>query len=222
MPNERSDAAPDLVLASSSPRRAEILRRLGLPFEVSPPEVAETFRAGESPEAAAARLAAEKAAARARPGALALGCDTIVVDEAGMLGKPADRDDAVAMLGRLAGRAHRVHTGIALASPERVERSVETTRVWMRPLDPREREEYVDTGEPMDKAGAYGIQALGAAIVERIDGDYFNVMGLPVQRLQELLLRFGWRYAFGRLAPVEAPEPAAARRQGGPGGDAAG
>jgi len=92
-----------------------------------------------------------------------------------------------------------VYTGVALAAPGCVESVVESTRVWFRSLDRRECEEYVGTNEPMDKAGAYGIQGFGAAIVERIEGDYFNVMGLPVQRLLELFKRFGWRYAFGQL-----------------------
>ena len=107
------------------------------------------------------------------------------------------------MVCRLQGDEHAVYTGIALATPGRVEAAVETTRVWFRSLDPRECEEYVATGEPMDKAGAYGIQGYGAAIVERIEGDYFNVMGLPIQRLLELFRRFGWRYAFRELVEVD-------------------
>ncbi|MCZ6477456.1 MAG: Maf family protein, partial [Gemmatimonadetes bacterium] len=110
---------------------------------------------------------------------------------------------AAAMLERLSGQQHVVFTGIALATPARIESAVEATRVWFRPLSMREREEYVATGEPLDKAGAYGIQGFGAAIVERIDGDYFNVMGLPVRRLLELFERFDLRYAFGKLVPLE-------------------
>ena len=198
-------APPALLLASTSPRRAEILGRLGLPHRVHPPEVEEALTADEDPAAAAERLAREKARSRAVAGFLALGCDTLVVDRGTVLGKPADTEEAVAMVRRLAGRAHVVHTGIALAAPNRVESAVESTRVWFRPLTDAECREYVATGEPLDKAGAYGIQSFGAALVERIEGDYFNVMGLPVQRLLELFARFGWRYAFGRLVPVAAP-----------------
>lgn len=165
--------------------------------------MAEDLLPGEAPSAAAERLAREKAASRTAPGGLALGCDTLVVEGASVLGKPATPEEAAAMLARLGGRSHLVHTGIALAGPDRVESAVETTRVWFRPLTDRECREYVATGEPMDKAGAYGIQAFGSAVVERIEGDYFNVMGLPVQRLLELLSRFGWRYAFGEIAPEE-------------------
>lgn len=196
---------PRLLLASGSPRRAEILRRLGLSFEVRPPRVDEVLLPDEPADAAAERLAREKAADRSVPGALTLACDTVVVDGSTILGKPASAEEAVEMLLALAGRPHLVHTGIALGDRERLESAVETTRVWFRPLFRRECEEYVATGEPMDKAGAYGIQAFGAAVVERIDGNYFNVMGLPVQGLLELLGRFGWRYAFGRLARTDAP-----------------
>lgn len=191
---------PRLVLASSSPRRAEILHRLGLEVEVDRPDVDESLEGRESPPAAAERLAREKAAAGARPGALSLGCDTLVVHGGDILGKPDTPERAIAMLGRLSGHEHLVYTGIALAAPGLVESTVESTRVWFRSLSSRELEEYVETGEPMDKAGAYGIQRFGAALVARIDGDYFNVMGLPVQRLLELFRRHGVRYAFGRLA----------------------
>ncbi len=201
---------PRLLLASGSPRRAEILRRLGLSFEIRPPRVDEALLPDEPADAAAERLAREKAADRFVPDALTLACDTVVVDGSTILGKPASAEEAVGMLLALAGRSHLVHTGIALADGERLESAVETTRVWFRPLSRRECEEYVATGEPMDKAGAYGIQAFGSAVVERIDGEYFNVMGLPVQRLLELLGRFGWRYAFGRLARADGPAAARA------------
>lgn len=200
---------PRIVLASGSPRRAEILRRLGLPFRVRVPEMDESLQARETPPAAAERLARAKAREGTEPGALALGCDTLVVHRGAILGKPASRPEALQMLARLSGSEHLVHTGIALARPGRVESAVETTRVWFRPLSRRELEEYVETGEPMDKAGAYGIQAFGAAMVDRIEGDYWNVMGLPVQRLLELLRRFGWRYAFGRLVPHPPEGPGA-------------
>ena len=197
--------APRLILASGSPRRSEVLRRLGLEFEVRVPAVDESLEAGEPPDAAAERLARLKARSRVEEGALTLGCDTLVVHAGEVLGKPDSPRVAVEMVRRLAGQEHRVYTGIALATPDRVEAAVERTRVWFRSLDPRECEEYVATGEPMDKAGAYGIQGYGAAIVRRIEGDYFNVMGLPIQRFLGLLGRFGWRYAYGRLVRVGAP-----------------
>lgn len=192
---------PRLVLASRSPRRAELLSRLGLSFTVQIPEVDESLLDHESPTAAADRLARIKAQAALQDGALVIGCDTLVVHRGDILGKPADPAEAVEMLRRLQGEEHEVYTGVALATPGRVECAVEMTRVWFRPLDPRECQEYVATHEPLDKAGAYGIQGYGAAIVERIAGDYFNVMGLPIQRLLELFRRFGWRYAFGHLEP---------------------
>lgn len=194
---------PRLILASRSPRRAELLDRLGLEYTVQVPEVDETLADGEAPEAAAQRLARLKAEAALTEGALAIGCDTLVVHRGDILGKPRTADEAVEMVCQLEGDEHAVYTGVALAAPRRVESAVEATRVWFRSLDPLECQEYVGTGEPMDKAGAYGIQGFGAAIVERIDGDYFNVMGLPIQRLLELFRRFGWRYAFGRLVELD-------------------
>jgi len=193
---------PQLILASRSPRRADLLTRLGLDFTVVVSDVDESMRPGEPPEGAAQRLARLKAEASMTDSALVIGCDTLVVHRGEILGKPRDHDEAVQMVCRLQGEDHVVFTGVALAREGRVESAVETTRVWFRSLDPLECEEYVATGEPMDKAGAYGIQGFGAAIVERIEGDYFNVMGLPIQRLLELFQRFGWRYAFGGLVKV--------------------
>ena len=187
------------MLASGSPRRAELLSQLGLEFDVQIPDIDESLIEGEAPPPAAERLARRKAEGGAREGALVIGCDTLVVHRGVVLGKPTSRVDAVEMLKRLQGDDHIVYTGVALAGAGRVECAVESTRVWFRSLDAKDCEEYVATGEPMDKAGAYGIQGFGAAIVERIEGDYFNVMGLPIQRLLELFRRFGWRYAFGKL-----------------------
>lgn len=189
-----------LVLASGSPRRREILRLLGLDHEVRPSEVEETLRSGESPAAAARRLAVEKATASAgAANEMILGADTLVVLGTEILGKPVDAADAIRMLLRLQGRDHEVYTGLALCLGKRVEADVAVTRVWFRPLDAAECEEYVASGEPLDKAGAYGIQGLGAVLVERIEGEYFNVMGLPVQLMLSLLARQGLRYAYGRL-----------------------
>lgn len=190
---------PSLVLASASPRRAELLGRLGLAHEVRVTGVDESLRPDESPRAAADRLARAKAEAVSEDDALVIGCDTLVVHRGAILGKPADEEEAVGTLLRLQGAEHTVFTGIAIAASGRTESAVEATRVWFRSLAAAECREYVSTGEPMDKAGAYGIQGFGAAVVERIEGDYFNVMGLPIQRLIELLARLGWRYAFGRL-----------------------
>lgn len=198
--------APRLVLASASPRRAELLSRLGLRHEVRVTDVDESLKSGEGPEAAADRLARAKAEVAREKGTLSIGCDTLVVHRGVILGKPGDAAEAEAMLGRLQGEEHVVYTGIALAATERTESAVESTRVWFRSLAPLECREYVATREPMDKAGAYGIQGFGAAIVERIEGDYFNVMGLPIQRLLHLFRHFGWRYAFGNLVALERGE----------------
>lgn len=196
--------SPRLILASRSPRRNELLTRLGLEFSVRIPRVDESVSSQEDPAVAAERLARLKARSFVADGALSIGCDTLVVHEGLTLGKPEGAAHAVEMLRRLHGAEHVVYTGVALAEPGRVESAVEATRVWFRPLDALECEEYVATGEPMDKAGAYGIQGYGAAIVERIEGDYFNVMGLPCRLLLDLFRRFGWRYAFGPyLVPLE-------------------
>jgi septum formation protein len=195
--------SPRLILASRSPRRDELLRRLDLEFAVRFPDVDESLLPGEDPAAAAQRLARLKAEAAVEDGALVIGCDTLVVHRGRILVKPGNAAGAVEMLEQLQGERHVVYTGVALAAPDRVESAVEATRVWFRSLDARECEEYVGTEEPMDKAGAYGIQGFGAAIVERIEGDYFNVMGLPCKLLLDLFRRFGWRYAFGpRLLPL--------------------
>lgn len=191
--------APQLVLASRSPRRSELLQRLGVEFEVIAADVDESYIDHEMPADHAERLAREKAweVAHDRPDALVIGSDTIVVLRNDVLGKPRDEADAVRMLGRLSGRDHEVHTGVAVAHDGRIESTVERVRVHFRDLDEGEARAYVATGEPLDKAGAYGIQGYGSALVERVEGDYFAVMGLPVVRTLELIERFGWRYRFG-------------------------
>jgi septum formation protein len=200
---EPSGPSPRLILASRSPRRAELLERLGLQFEIEPAEIDESYVDHEMPADHAERLAREKAftISHRKPEALVVGSDTIVVLGSDVLGKPRDASDAVAMLRRLSGREHQVFTGVAVATGGRVESELERVTVRFRNLSERECEEYVATGEPMDKAGAYGIQGFGSALVERIDGDYFAVMGLPVVRTLALIRRFGWRYAFGALEP---------------------
>jgi septum formation protein len=195
---------PPIILASQSPRRAELIARLELSFDVLPADIDESYLPHESPPAHAERLAREKAETigRTHPHALVVGSDTIVVVDGDVLGKPRDRAHAVEMLRRLSGRDHEVCTGVAVAHGGRVESGLERVRVRFRELDPAECEAYVATGEPMDKAGAYGIQGFGSAIVEGIEGDYFAVMGLPVVRMLGLFERFGWRYGFGRLEPT--------------------
>jgi septum formation protein len=194
-------SAPRIVLASQSPRRAELIGRLGLEFDTIPADLDESYMPGETPPEHAERLARDKAlaVAAAHEDALVVGSDTIVVVDGDVLGKPRDRAQAVEMLVRLAGREHEVCTGVAVVQRGRVESGLERVRVRFRALDRRACEEYVATGEPMDKAGAYGIQGFGSALVEGIDGDYFAVMGLPVVRMLALFERFGWRYTFGDL-----------------------
>lgn len=200
-----------LVLASASPRRRELLTLLGLTFDVVPGDVDETWQGGEPPAVHAERLARAKAGAVHRPGAATVAADTIVVVDGDILGKPRDREEAGVMLRRLAGRDHVVHTGIAVAYGARTASDVVSTRVWFRPLDDAVIAAYVATGEPMDKAGAYGIQGYGAVLVDRIDGDYFTVMGLGLARFVDLLGAVGLRYAFGAITPVPL-----VRRHGGP------
>lgn len=179
-----------LVLASQSPRRSEILRQAGIPFLVQPASVDETQLAGEDPEAYVERLAEAKAlAAPAGPEDLVLGADTAVVIDGQTLGKPIDTADAVRMLQLLSGRWHQVITGICIKSPQGLIRDRSVTGVWFAELLPEEIQEYVASGEPMDKAGAYAIQGLASKFVCRIDGCYWNVVGLPVVLVYQHLRR---------------------------------
>jgi septum formation protein len=199
---------PRLILASASPRRAELLGRLGLSFEVFPAHIREDWVAGETPEAHAERLSREKASvvAEAHPGALVVGGDTVVVLDGTILGKPVDADDAVAMLSSLAGRSHRVISGLAVAFPSgRISSGFMSTDVTFRDFDISFARSYVETGEPLDKAGAYGIQGLGSALVKEIRGDYHTVVGLPLPLLLDLLRAGGWRYDFGALEASGPP-----------------
>jgi septum formation protein len=185
---------PVLILASASPRRREILRRAGIACRVRPARVDETPQPGESASRYVRRLAREKAEAVARPGELVLGADTVVViGKSRLLGKPRDEREAARMLRQLSGRMHRVLTGVCLldAAAGRSRTAVVETRVWFRPLGRAEIAAYVASGEPMDKAGAYAIQGLASKFVERIDGCYFNVMGLPVSWVYRLLKAAG-------------------------------
>ena len=191
---------PALILASGSPRRRQLLDMLGLAHRVVPPDVDETRHDGEAPAGYVVRLAREKARAVSsrEPGALVLAADTTVVLGAELFAKPQDQRDAVAMLGRLAGRTHQVYTGVALAQDDRVETALDVSDVTFRSLSNDLIAEYVATGEPMDKAGAYAIQGKGAALIDGIRGDFFGVMGLPLRLVLDLLERFGRPYRFTR------------------------
>ena len=189
-----------VILASASPRRRELLTLVGIAHRVRPADIDETVGVGELPEGHAERLANEKAAVIARefPGELVIAADTIVVLDDEILGKPKGDDEAKAMLARLSGRTHTVVTAIACSLEGRAASAVETVQVTFRDLTPSEINAYVETREPMDKAGAYGIQGYGATIVRRIDGDYFAVMGLSLVRLVELMKSVGGPYDFPR------------------------
>jgi septum formation protein len=178
---------------------------LGLSFRVVPADVPEDLLDGESPQTHVERLSREKAA-RVRedyPDALVVAGDTIVVLEGEVLGKPEDQDAALRMLMMLQSRTHTVMSGIAVASPgEEIHSAVECTDVTFRDFDEERARAYVATGEPLDKAGAYGIQGLGASLVRGVTGDYFTVVGLPVPALLRVLESAGWGYAFGALYPT--------------------
>ena len=185
-----------LILASGSPRRRQLLEQIGLTFVVRSSDVDESVSPGLTPAQVVESLSARKGeavAAEAAPGDLVLSADTVVSLDGAILGKPRDRAEAEAMLTALSGRTHQVYTGVTLLQDGRRLTGHEVTAVTFRPLSPEEIAAYVSTGEPMDKAGAYGIQGLGALLVERLEGDYFNVMGLPLCRLGEMLAQFGVR-----------------------------
>jgi septum formation protein len=190
-----------LILASASPRRAEILRNAGFEFEVRPAHVDETILPNEQAQDYVKRLAETKAkaiaelASQQEGGGYVVGADTVVVIETQIFGKPADADDARRMLRHLSGKSHEVLTGMALlrAADRQVNTNVERTRVEFLPLSEKDIEDYIATAEPFDKAGAYGIQGVGSRFISRIEGCYFNVMGLPVSRLWQMLRPLGWR-----------------------------
>lgn len=198
-------SGPGLILASGSPRRRQLLERLGLSFTVEPADVDESARPGEAAPEHVERLALEKArlVAAGHPGALVIGGDTVVVLDDAILTKPADAADAVGMLMRLQGREHRVETGVAAVLDDRSATAVVGADVRFREFDRATAEAYVATGEPLDKAGAYGIQGRGSVFVESIRGDFFAVVGLPVARLSALLEDLGWRYDFRELVSTE-------------------
>ena len=191
-----------VVLASASPRRRDLLNLVGIAHEVRPANIDETMRPREAPRRYAERLAREKASAIATrdPDLITIGADTVVVINRKVLGKPADADDAARMLRMLSGREHTVITAVAVSHGRKLRSAIEEVRVKFRRLRDDEIDAYIAMGEPMDKAGAYGIQGYGATIVERIEGDYFAVMGLPLVRLVGLMRDVGVRYQFGNLA----------------------
>ncbi len=192
---------PRVILASASPRRRELLDLVGIAYVVEPADIDETYRDGEEAAAHAERLAREKGAAIAARNldAVVIAADTIVVIDGLVLGKPRDEADAARMLSMLGGQTHVVLTAVAVMYRGRMRSGVESVLVTFRALDRERIGAYIATAEPMDKAGAYGIQGFGATMVERIDGDYFAVMGLPLARMVDLLQEIGVRYEFGAL-----------------------
>ena len=193
--------APLLVLASASPRRRELLAAAGLEFDVIPSHVPEELASHEAPSDYVTRLSREKAEeiARQHPSRWIIAADTIVVLGETILEKPSDEADAERMLAAIAGRTHVVYTGVTLRNAEAryADTAVDTTEVTMMPLTDQQIRWYVATGEPLDKAGAYAVQGIGAMIVDRIDGNYTNVVGLPLATLSRMLERAG----LGPLGP---------------------
>ncbi len=179
------------MLASRSPRRAELLTAAGIAFDVHAVEIDERPGDGEAPAAYVERLAIEKAQAvfALHPSDTVLGADTTVVVDGRMLGKPEDRAEALSMLRALSGRAHDVFTGVAIVNPDGVYSGVERTRVWFDAVTDEDISWYVDSGEPMDKAGAYAIQGLASRFIPKIEGSYTNVVGLPVALVSSILKR---------------------------------
>lgn len=187
------DAGHRLILASASPRRRELLQQIQLPFDVHPADIDETRRSGETPKEYVQRLAGEKAMAVAQrhPGGWVLAADTTVVLRNQLLNKPKSLDEARAMLVGLAGQTHFVHTGIAVTRGDRLDVHLESTAVTFTAIDGAELETYLQSGDSLDKAGGYGIQGFAARWVSRIDGDYFNVVGLPLAATVALLRHIG-------------------------------
>ena len=185
------EPAGKIILASRSPRRAELLAAAGFEFEVLAADLDETPMDVEDPAEYVERLAVEKASAvfRMRPDARVLGADTTVTIDGEILGKPADEADARRMLRLLSGRPHLVHTGVALVSARGIQTGVDTTRVWVDAMTDEDISWYVATGEPVDRAGAYAIQGLASRFIPRIEGSYSNVVGLPVAMVSSILRR---------------------------------
>ena len=183
-----------IILASQSPRRRELLERMGISqFDVIPAKGEERADPNLTPDQLVEELSPQKAAeiAAGNPDALIIAADTVVAVDGTVLGKPHDRDDAVRMLQTLSGREHTVYSGLTVCWQGRSVTQHEATAVRFRPLSETDIDHYVSTGEPMDKAGSYGIQGYGCTLVEGISGDYYNVVGLPVCRLSQILSGFG-------------------------------
>ena len=184
----------DIILASQSPRRRELLERMGVEFRVVTPDIDEHMERELPPDELVRRISVEKAravAAQTGPDAIVIAADTVVALDGAVLGKPADELEAFKMLSTLSGCRHQVYTGLTVLRGEEMHTVSEETAVTFRELSEKEITNYIRTGEPMDKAGAYGIQGYGALLVEGIQGDYYNVMGLPVCRLGGLLKELG-------------------------------
>ena len=181
-----------IILASASPRRKEIMQKYSYEIEVIPSNCEETVQDGLSPGQTARSLAEQKAkdVARSHPDDIVIGADTIVALDGEILGKPSSRDDAKKALQKLSGKTHEVITGVAIISGTEQEVYSAVTKVKFYPISDEEIDEYIRTGEPMDKAGSYGIQGKGGLFVEKIDGDYENVVGLPTASLSRKLKRF--------------------------------
>lgn len=178
----------EVILASQSPRRKELMGLFGIPFTVRVADINEFMDPDKPPFQEVARVSRQKAEAVTRnPDDIVIAADTVVVCDGRVLGKPRDEADAIGMLSQLSGRAHQVMTGITVLRGSTCLTHTEVTDVYFRQLAPEEIQRYVRTGDPMDKAGSYGIQSGGALFVQRLEGDYFNVVGLPVCRLHMLL-----------------------------------
>lgn len=189
-----------LILASGSPRRHQLLTMLGIPHRVEAANVQEIRLPREAPASYVRRLARDKV--RAVTGAWVLGADTTVALGNEILEKPADAADALRMLLALSGRRHEVLTAVCLRADGTEYEAADTTAVFFRPASEHMLRAYVATGEPLDKAGAYGIQGYGAALIERVEGDFFSVMGLPLRLVLDLMARAGREYAFGEASTV--------------------
>lgn len=197
---------PSLILASQSPRRKQLLEQMDFSFTVKTSSIVETMNDDSSPADVVQKLAREKAKAvwNAHRDAVVLAADTVVVYDGKILGKPRDEREAIEMLRLLSGRIHHVYTGVALCSTDGDESFAEQTAVEFYPLTEEDIFMYVKSGEPLDKAGAYGIQGLGALFVKRIEGDYFNVVGLPIAKTTRALIKKGIYPGFYKKAKGES------------------
>lgn len=193
---------PQLVLASSSPRRKELLAQFGVDFHIKTSEVDESIQPGTSPAQMVEELARRKASKVAELyfDALVIGADTVVVIDGQVLGKPQDENDAKEMLNRIQGKAHEVYSGISLVykkkgNVEQILSRHRVTKVWMRKMTPEKIDWYINTKEPLDKAGAYGIQGVGSCLVDKIEGCYFNVVGMSLSLLDQMMEEIGFSLA---------------------------